>query len=337
MKAFPELTVRFKELFYILHGPLRANLLLAAIELKIFTLLIRPLSASEVTQLLNSHPDNTRYFMDALAACDLIKKKSGIYYNTPEGEQFLVEGQATYLGDLFKLQHQLTSAALENLTDLVQYGPPPNTHDASSDKTWGEMTAIAANYQRSGYAQQMSELVSSLPEFRSFKRMLDLGGGAGLVGIAIVAKHPTMKGVLFEQPSVAKVAEQFVAEYGMQDRMQTIGGDYINDPIGSDYDLIWAGATLNFAKGHIDKVMKKIYDALNPGGVFVSYHEGLTDERTKPEAILLDMFAERMLNIDWSEDQGWIANSMIRAGFKTVHSKTVEAVIGVMDLDIGRK
>lgn len=42
--------------------------------------------------------------------------------------------------------------------------------------------------------------------------MLDLGGGPGLHGIAIVAEHPSMRGVIFDRPSVAKGAEEFIAD-----------------------------------------------------------------------------------------------------------------------------
>ncbi|MEA1961507.1 MAG: methyltransferase [Bacillota bacterium] len=115
----------------------------------------------------------------------------------------------------------------------------------------------ACNYHRAGIAQEMARIVSKLPEFSSFKKMLDLGGGPGLIGISIIAEHPTMKGVIFDQPAVVKVSESFIRQYEMDDRMEVIGGDYINDSIGESYDFVLASATLNFAKDNIDLMMKK--------------------------------------------------------------------------------
>ena len=40
---------------------------------------------------------------------------------------------------------------------------------------------------------------------------------------------------------------------------------------------------------------------------------------------------------DVSFDQGFIADSMLRVGFKSVRSRTVDTDWGPMDLDIGRK
>jgi hypothetical protein len=89
--------------------------------------------------------------------------------------------------------------------------------------------------------------------------MLDLGGGPGLIGIAIVGAHPGMKGVIFDRPAI----------------------------IGEGYDLIWASSALSLAKDDMDSLTKKIYDALNPGGVFLVLHEGLTYERTKPDVMVV--------------------------------------------------
>lgn len=41
------------------------------------------------------------------------------------------------------------------------------------------------------------------------------------------------------------------------DRIEVLEGDYLQDPIGEGYDLIWASGTLSFARHDIDSVMKK--------------------------------------------------------------------------------
>ena len=36
-------------------------------------------------------------------------------------------------------------------------------------------------------------------------------------------------------------------------------------------------------------------------------------------------------------DQGYVSESMVKAGFKTTHSRTIESFMGPMELDIARK
>ena len=122
-----------------------------------------------------------------------------------------------------------------------------------------------ANYEQAGSAQWAAEMVSQLPEFPSFQKMLDLGGGPGIIGIAIVASHPNMKGVIFDLPAMVKASETFIKEYEMEDRMEVLGGDYNHDSIGGGYDLVLASACLYFGKDNMDSLMKKIYDADGTG------------------------------------------------------------------------
>ncbi|MDY6851998.1 MAG: methyltransferase, partial [Thermodesulfobacteriota bacterium] len=155
--------------------------------------------------------------------------------------------------------------------------------------------------------------------------------------LAVAAEHPSMKGVLFDRPPVAEVAEGLFKKFGLEDRMTAVGGDYFIDSIGDGYDLVLAIATLNFTRHDIDPVMTKIHDALNPGGVFISFHDGLTHERTKPEVMVLPGLATSLRGMDMGLDQGFLAEAMLRAGFKSVRSRTVDTGFGPMDLDIGRK
>jgi hypothetical protein len=44
-----------------------------------------------------------------------------------------------------------------------------------------------------------------------------------------------------------------------------------------------------------------------------------------------------LMGQDIGIDQGYVADSMIRVGFKTVHSRNVDTPMGFMELDIARK
>ncbi len=338
VKKLPQLDISFDDLYEMIIAPLRSKLLLAGIELKVFNQLSAPGSAEAVAQAIGAHAENTRLLLDGLAACDLVLKKNGLYRNTPLAQTFLVESSPTYLGRMLAASAQLSLRGLDDLSRLVQEGPPslpPETDTGSGDGGAHSLDTMVG-YERAGAAQQAVEIVSALPEFPSFRKMLDLGGGPGLIGMAIVAAHPSIRGVIFDLPSVVTVTETFIKEYGMEDRMEVLGGDYNHHPIGEGYDLIWASATLYFAQ-NMDAVIKKIYEALNPGGVFVSFSDGLTHERTKPEIMVLSWLPTALMGQDMGFDQGFIADSMLRVGFKSVRSRPLDTPIGPMDLDIGRK
>ena len=336
MKKLPEVNESCGELYRIIFEPMKSKLLLTAIESKVFNQLSEPQPAEAVADALGTHPENTKLFLNGLAACDLVIKKKGLYQNRPDVQTFLVEGSPIYAGQGFA-HFAKFHFALDNLSNLVKEGPPSTLPDMGAEDMWADSLKIGANTTRAGSAQQMVEIISRLPEFPSFRKMLDLGGGTGLNCIGIVSAHPTMKGVIFDRPAILNVAKTFIKEYEMEDRVEVLEGDYLQDSIGVGYDLILASATLSFARHDLDSVVKRIYNALNPGGMFINFSEGLTDERTKPESMVLMIMSMTMMGRDLALDQGEIANSMLRAGFKSVRSRTLDTCWGPMDLDIGRK
>ena len=339
MKKLPEVNESFGELYRKLIAPIKSELLLTGIELKVFNQLSEPKSAEAVAKVLGTYPVNTRLFLDGLAASDLVVKRDGLYQNTPVSQAFLVEESLTYLGLVFADQFQMNYPVLNDLPRLVKEGPPPALPEAdmNSEEMCMKFTAAHANSERAGIAQQVVGIIMGLPEFPSFRKMLDLGGGPGLIVIAAAAAHPSMQGVIFDRSAIVKVAGSFIREYEMEDRVEVLGGDYFRDSIGEEYDLVLASDNLYYGKDETDAIVKKIFDALNPGGVFVSFHGGLTHERTKPEMMVLGMMVDELTGQGRMVDQGFIADSMLRVGFKSIRSRTLDTDWGPMDLDIGRK
>jgi predicted O-methyltransferase YrrM len=339
MKKFQKMDVSFKELYGLLYAPIKFKLLMTGIELKIFNHLSEQKSAETVAEAIGGHPGNTALFLDGLTAMGLVKKNDGLYQNMPIPQTFLVEDGPTYLGKAFANQVASRPDTLNDLPLLVREGPPaPSKTYTASDEMTEEDVLSYVPIGRAGRVHMVAGVASELPEFPSFQKMLDLGCGPGLNGIAIVDAHPSMKGVVFDRPKTIKIAENVIKEYGMQDRIEMLSGNYAQDSIGEGYDLILVSDTLYYNQDEMALIMKKIYNALNPGGVLISLHVGTTHERTQPADLVMSVMLYAMTGEDMGlMEQGVIADHMVRAGFKSVHSRTLDTDWGPLDLDIGRK
>ncbi len=119
--------------------------------------------------------------------------------------------------------------------------------------------------------------------------------------------------------------------------MSTHGGNYLEESFGSGYDLILCSCTLNFAKYCMETMVERIYDALNPGGVFVSLHDGMKDEGTDPRVHVLNMMTSALSGFSCSLEKGFIVDAMKNAGFSSVTSQQVIMDVGPFELDIARK
>ena len=337
MKQLPKVDLELHTLFDIANGRIKTELLVTAIELKVFDHLTAPQSSKALAAQLETDPTYTRFLLDGLTAMKLIQKREGSYQNFPDVQIALHSESPTYVGAMFTMMDQAAVSTMTNLKQQIRSGPTKAPADLGDETVWKAYARSMANFQRGGSAQKMAALVSKIDGFEAFGKMLDLGGGPGLFCIAMVAAHPTMQGVIFDQPAVIEVTDSFIAEYEIGDRVTTLAGDYMTDSIGEGYDLIWASATLNFVRSDLPKIIKKIHQALNPGGVFVSLADGATHERTRPEGYVLANMPWMFSGQDIMFDHGEIAEAMKAAGFSSVKSDIVGTPMMPMELDIARK
>lgn len=346
MKEFPKADPRINKLFEIvLYYPLYTQILLAGIRFEIFSELKETKKPIEIAEKLSLHPENTGRLLDALAAMELLEKKEGLYKNTALSDKHLVKGSDSYLGEYLLEEYRRTNSGMGgfesiNIVKLVKEGPDNgcrNKEGLEAHALFEDYTEMVKRSQRAGRAREIADIVASLPEFGGFKKMLDLGGGPGLIGMAVVQSHPVLKGVIFEIPAVKKAVEESVKEYGLEGRIEVLTGDYTTDPIGGGYDLVLAIGTLNFAKHALDPVMGKIHAALNPQGVFLCISEGLTAEKTGPGDMVAAWLPSSLKGRDFSLAQGEVSDAALRNGFRSVYKRTMHLIMGEMDVDIARK
>lgn len=339
MKKLPEVKTSYNNIHDMVMAPIKSQLLKAGIDLGIFDALLEFSTVEQVAATIASHTDNTLRFLNALATIGLVQKQDGLFRNGPETAEFLVKSSPTYLGPFLKMAHGMCVEPLGNIGTLVKEGPLLKTDepDLTSEDLWAQVTRTCAAWVSGGAGTQMAGLVSRLPEFSNFNRMLDLGGGHGMFTLYFISAHPTMTGVVYDRPAVVPVAEAFAAEYGLQERITVRAGDYLNDDIGKGYDFIWACSTLNFARDSLESMFSKISAALNTGGIFISFQDGLTHEQTQPDVMLGHLSHAMQMDADLFFEQGEISSTMLRCGFSSVQSRTIQTPMGAMDMDVARK
>ncbi|MBE9592648.1 MAG: hypothetical protein IMF19_04135, partial [Proteobacteria bacterium] len=136
--------------------------------------------------------------------------------------------------------------------------------------------------------------VSKLPEFLNAKRLIDLGGGHGLFGIGFAQENPQLEVVVFDQPGVTDITQEYINEYGMQDRVKTMTGDYTKDDIGSNYDIAFEACSFG---GNVDEAKsfyQRVCNALNDKGLFITQTFTINDDRTAPLSSLIWDLKEQM-------------------------------------------
>jgi len=327
-------------IFELMVGPTRMAVLETAIKMKLPDILETTQDPKGIAEILKikASESNLIYFLDAMTALGFADKEDGTYTNTPFSKSYLLTTSPTYLGGMVNNISQMQHRNLFRIPELILQGPPKveDRNQLNREEKWKESARHLANYQKAGMAKRVDSLISSLPEYSNIQRMLDLGCGPGIMCMEVVSNHPTMEGFLCDMPPLIEVAQEEIASAGLESRMNTIAGDYNEVDFGQDYDLIWTSQTLYFVKD-FNSMFSRIHDALNPGGLFISLHEGLTCERTQPSDMVLSRLSLALEGQDVSFEQGEIASYLHEAGFSTIEIRIMTLPFGPSELIIARK
>ena len=146
-----------------------------------------------------------------------------------------------------------------------------------------ESEQIAAHFTRQaeGYKGLMERLVPEYEKQHAIihdllpdddgkpMRVLDLGCGNGALSELVLKKLPNAYVVGFDlTPKMLEAYEENLSEY--RGRYELMLGDYRFDSIGSSYDIILAGLTLqHLTWGERKNFYSHIYAILNPKGSFI--------------------------------------------------------------------
>jgi hypothetical protein len=112
----------------------------------------------------------------------------------------------------------------------VQSGQPPFNHVCGTNffQYAEQMPAIAeifdtAMIERTHMADRA---VVDAYGFSGIETLVDVGGGRGALLASILLRHPTMRGILFDRPSVVAGASEYLGSTGVGGRCDTVAGDF---------------------------------------------------------------------------------------------------------------
>jgi hypothetical protein len=201
-------------------------------------------SADELAALTKSHPGSLYRLLRALAAVGVFREDEGRRFTlTPMGDCLRTDSVtpiwawAELVGSPYFWQawgHLLHSVrtgenAFQNLNGKAvwQFRAEHPEHGVIFDRAMTQLSRGSA------------EAVIRAYDFSSFRHIVDVGGGQGLMLAAILRAHPHMRGTLFDQSNVVAGAKEVLVERGVIDRCRIIGGSFFETvPGGADAYLM---------------------------------------------------------------------------------------------------
>jgi SAM-dependent methyltransferase len=103
-------------------------------------------------------------------------------------------------------------------------------------------------------------------DFEAFKKIVDIGGGSGVLMGAILKRYPVLRGILFDLPPVADLARAAISNMGLSDRCDIAGGDFLSSvPAGADA-YIMQHIIHDWEDDEAVTILRNCRKAMNPDG-----------------------------------------------------------------------
>ena len=273
----------------------RSVALRGAIDLDLFTAIADGnKSLSAIASRIKASEKGTRVLCDYLTMLGFLVKQGGEYSLTPDSAAFLNRHSPAYMGTIANfLMNPQVAGMLEDIAGIIRHGGALPSDDGVLEPDHAVWVEFARSM--SPMMRMPAELIAQMFAGSKPIKVLDISAGHGLYGLAFAKHNPNAKVVGLDWANVLEVAKENASKAGVSDRYSTIAGSAFEADLGSGYDIILIPNFLHhFDVASNEKLLRKVYAALVPGGIAVTPDFIPNEDRISPPRDA--MFSMQMLS-----------------------------------------
>jgi len=268
-----------EDVFDLIDAYITSAALNSALELGLFWLLAsQPLDAPSVARALDIPLGRCRYWLQLLVTMGLLDLGSEGYAPSATARAAILEACSQ---DTWALLAQDARDRFPAVLDLAQHIHEPGSVWAAQGllppnyfAQMVESTERARRFTRMLYELHLP-LAEALAEFldvTGVDRLMDLGGGSGVMSLALLRRCPHMTAVVVDVANVCAAGREIVreiacelAESPVDERISFHAADFVRDELPSGFDMVLECDIGDYSEA----LLHKIRMALNPGGRLV--------------------------------------------------------------------
>jgi SAM-dependent methyltransferase len=284
----------------------------AGVKLEIFTRIgADSLDAETMAARLQGDLRGVEMLLNALAAMQLLEKNEGRFRNSEIAMSALVKDSPQYMGYMIKHHHFLVES-WANLDQAVRSGQPVRKSAVDADDDRRESFLMGMFNNAMGTAPRVAKAI----DLQGRRKLLDLGGGPGTYAIHFCKNNEDLKAVVYDLPTTRPFAEKIIERFGLSQRIEFVGGNYLADPLPDSFDAVWLSHILH-AEGPAEcrRLIHKAAAVLPTGGLMVIHDfilDSTMDGPVFPALFALNMLLGTAAGQTYSEGQ--IEEMMAQAG-----------------------
>jgi SAM-dependent methyltransferase len=168
------------------------------------------------------------------------------------------------------------------------------------------------------------QLAASL-DLSGVDRLMDLGGGSGVMSVALARRYPRLIAVVVDIANVLAAARELAVEESLENRIRFHSADFLRDELPSGFDVVLE-CDVNV---YSEALFRKVWAALNPGGRFVIVDQLAPERGVAPPSRLHWAFQGSMIDPEFAfPTAAEIRAQLEGAGFQRVSHRTLPPIQG---------
>lgn len=230
-----------------------------------------PRSADDVAAACGADADATYRLMRALGNVGVLAEgESRVFTLTPVGEFLRSDAPGSMRGFARFTGRAPAWKAWGEMAHSVRTGEPgvekalgQNLFDYFGEHL--EESAIFDEAMTSISGAEAAAVAEAL-DCSGIRTLADVGGGRGFLLATILARHPGMRGILFDLPHVLAGAPSLLEEHGVAGRVSLRGGSFLETAPGGADAVVMKHILHDWNDDSCLQILRHVHAALPPGG-----------------------------------------------------------------------
>jgi len=311
-----------RDISKLAYGFMASKALFVALEIDVFgSLAAGQKTLAELASETGIATSRLHTLLTACVSVGLLSKSGDRYANAPASQEYLVRTAPRYFGDYYRFQiDRQIYPVFERLSDAL-HGKRQQFYNITQDGEEADYFSRAQHSGSMGPAAAMSRLV----DLRDRQKLLDVAGGSGAFSITLCRRYPALTCTVMDFPAVEPVAQRFIGEAKLEDRIHFLAGSALETEWPADQDVVLISYLLSaVGASTIPSLLRYAFKALAPGGLLIVHDFMVEDDGTGPTSAALWLLTSLLIDPDAELlAPGSLSKHIAKAGFADVRHQEV--------------